>query len=172
MSRILSLTLAALLLTAACGRSGLFGPDGSQSTSPSDESLGFVRLASEPYAFASFSGLTDSARVVVRDARAWEAIWGEIWRHHIRLPELPVIDFEREMVVVAALGTRRSGGYDILVNGATRTADGVEVSILNRSPGIQCGNTGAITRPLDIARLRRVDGVVRFRERAELRGCR
>lgn len=172
MSRIVSLTLAALLLTAACGSSGPLDPEGSQSNSPSDESLGFARLQSEPYAYTSFSGLTDSARVVVRDARAWDAIWGEIWRHHIRLPELPAIDFEREMVVVAALGTRRSGGYDIVVNGATRTADGVEVSILKWSPGADCGNTGSITRSVDIARLRRVDGVVRFRERAELRGCR
>jgi hypothetical protein len=167
-----SLTLAALLLAAACGKTGSLGPEGAQSSGPAGEPLTVTRLASEPYPFTSFSGLTDSARVVVRDARAWEAIWGEIWRHHIRLPELPAIDFQREMVVVAALGSRRSGGYGILVDGATRTAEGAEVSILKQSPGARCGTTGGITAPVDIARLPRVEGTVRFRERSEVRECR
>ncbi|HEX8213152.1 MAG TPA: protease complex subunit PrcB family protein [Longimicrobium sp.] len=172
MSRIASLMLASLLLTAACGKSAPLGPEGSHSTRPADESLAFARLRTEPYPFTFNSGLTDSARVVVRDARAWEAIWRDVWRNHTPVPALPAIDFEREMVVVAALGSRRSGGYGILVEGATRTAEGVEVSILKQSPGSRCGNTAAITTPVDIARLRRVDGAVRFRERNEVRECR
>jgi hypothetical protein len=167
-----SLALAALLFTAACGKAGSLGPEGAQSASPADESLAFTRLRPEPYSFTYHSGLTDSARVVVRDARAWEAVWRDVWRNHTPVPALPAIDFEREMVVVAALGSRRSGGYGILVEGATRTADGVEVSVLKQSPGPRCGNTAAITTPADIARLRRVEGAVRFRERSEVRECR
>ncbi len=58
------------------------------------------------------------------------------------------------------------------MEGATRTADGVELSILKQSPGSRCGTYAAITTPVDIARLSRVDGAVRFRERSEVRECR
>ena len=172
MSRRMSLTLAAFLLIGACGKAAPVGPEGAQSASPADEPLPVTRLRGDPYSFSYSSGLTDSARVVVRDARAWEAIWRDVWRNTTPVPALPVIDFEREMVVVAALGSRRSGGYGILVEGATRTAGGVEVSILKQSPGPRCGATAAITTPVDIARLRRVEGALRFRERVEVRDCR
>lgn len=169
MSRKVSLTLAVLLLATACGKAAPLDPGGAQAAAPADESLAFARLRAEPFSLTYTSGLTDSARVVVRDARAWEATWRDVWRGHAPVPTLPAIDFQREMVVVAALGARRSGGYGILVEGATRTADGVEVSILKQSPGSRCGNTGAITAPVDIARLRRAEGAVHFRERSEVR---
>jgi hypothetical protein len=168
----MSLTLTALLLTVACGKTGSLGPEGAQSASPVGEPLSVTRLRPEPYSFSFSSGITDSTRVVVRDARAWEAAWRAVWSNHTPVPALPAIDFEREMVVVAALGSRRSGGYGILVDGATRTADGAEVSILKQVPGAGCGNTAAITTPVDIARLPRVQGAVRFRERTEVRECR
>jgi hypothetical protein len=171
MSRTVSLALAALLLTTACGNAGPVGTDGAHSAGPTGESLSVTRLRAEPYSFTFSSGYTDSARVVVRDARGWEAVWREVWRNETPVPPLPAIDFEREMVVVAALGSRRSGGYGIVVEGARRTAGGVEVSILKQSPGPRCGVAAAITTPADIARLPRVGGAVRFRERSEVRDC-
>lgn len=172
MSRRLSLTLSALLLAAGCGGAGTLGPGDARSAGPAGDPVPLTRLRPEPYSFSFYSGLTDSARVVVRDAREWEAVWREVWRNQTPVPPLPEIDFAREMVVVAALGSRSSGGYGIIVERAARTREGVEVSVLKQSPGPRCGAPAAITTPVDIARLGRVDGAVRFIERPEVRECR
>src|SRR4051812_11633898 len=78
-----------------------------------------VRLRAEPYAFTFVSGLDKPAQLVVRDAVTWQAMWSEINLHYSPLPPLPVVDFSREMIVVVALGSHATGGYNILLTGAS-----------------------------------------------------
>jgi hypothetical protein len=66
------------------------------------------------------------------------------------------------MVVVAALGQRNSGGYTIRVDSALTTIDGLTVWITTTDPGSHCLTTAALTQPVDIASLPRIDGAVRF----------
>ena len=86
-------------------------------------------------------------------------------------PALPDVDFAREMVVVAALGERRSGGYAIVLDSATGRGGTLVVHLRTRSPDARCAVTGALTQPVDAARLPRHDGPVEFRERAEVVRC-
>jgi hypothetical protein len=109
--------------------------------------------------------------LVVRDPAAWAEMWAAIWKRHSPLPELPQVDFAREMLVVVALGERLTGGYGILVDSAVATPDRLEIWIRAISPGPSCGVTLALTQPVDIARLPRSDGVVRFHDRTEERAC-
>jgi hypothetical protein len=87
------------------------------------------------------------------------------------MPELPQVDFSREVVVVAALGQRPTGGFNILIESAAATRDGVTVSIRATAPGPGCGVTLALTQPVDIARMPR-RGAVQFHERADELACR
>lgn len=76
------------------------------------------------------------------------------------------------MVVVVALGLRMSGGYGILIDGASEIgADEVAVAVRSISPGPRCGVTGALIQPVDIARLPRRDGPVHFVEDSEVHSC-
>jgi protease stability complex PrcB-like protein len=154
-----------LLLLLACAP-GIFGctqplaPDSAATPVP------VVRLL-----FTSYSGLIEPQRLVVRDPAAWAEVWTAIWRSHSPLPELPQVDFAREMLVVVALGARPNGGYGILVDSAIATADDVDVWIRAISPGPSCVVTTAVSQPVDIARLPRSDGVLRFHDRTEERAC-
>jgi hypothetical protein len=129
------------------------------------------RLRAEPYSFADNSGMRESERLVVRDETTWRTVWAAIWRNSTTVPEVPSIDFAREMLVVAALGQRGTGGFGILVESARMTNDGLAVRIRTFAPGARCVTTQALTQPVDVARLPRSDGAVRFRDVAVVVDC-
>ena len=131
-----------------------------------------TRLRPGPDSFTYSSGITVPRRELIRDEAAWRAAWAEIWaRTGPTLPPLPVIDFTRDMIVLAALGQRNSGGYGITVDSTTRATSGIVVWITKLTPG-NCGTLAALTQPVDVVSMPRVTGTVEFREREAVRpGC-
>jgi len=87
------------------------------------------------------------------------------------MPSLPEVDFAQEMIVAAALGTRASGGYNVLLTRAIEDSTGVQVSVLETSPGANCATTLALTQPIDLGRLERRDGPVRFVVTQQVERC-
>lgn len=166
----------AIALTVALGACAGADPasppgDGNPPGDPG-KTITVVRLRSEPYSFAYYSGLSVSDRIVVRDTETWQTVWNKVWQNVVDAPPLPTVDFSSEMILVAALGTRNSGGYGILIDGATEAADdGIDVIVRSISPGTSCARTAALTQPVDIARLPRRGGKIEFTERAEVTSC-
>jgi hypothetical protein len=161
--RVLCIFTALVVVALACGSAPL--------TPPAQNEIAVRRLRPEPQPLTTSSGITESRRLVVRDEPAWRQIWTSIWRDVSEPPPLPQIDFTNEMVIVAALGERPTGGYAILVDGATRTADGLSIRVRAISPGPGCLTTQALTQAVDVARLPRLAGRVTFEERSETRDC-
>jgi hypothetical protein len=158
--RIASLGLVAA--SVACAAAGITAPG---------QNVPIVRLRAEPYAFTFVSGLDEPAQLVVRDAVTWQAIWTQINLRTSPVP-LPAVDFSREMIVVAALGSRSTGGYNILITGASEAEGGGTVFTINSvSPGSRCGTTQAFTQPVDIARVPLRTGVDRFIEVKRVTDC-
>ena len=149
---------------AACG-----SPTGSSSPG---EPLGITRLRVEPFSLTYASGLRERQRLVVRDASAWQQAWSSIWRGTSPESPIPQVDFGREIVVVAAMGERLTGGFTILIDSALEGTSGVSIRIRSISPGSGCATTQALTQPVDIARVPRRDGSVTFDERLETQECR
>ena len=145
----------------------------SDSTSPPGKpgaNIPVVRLRSEPYPFAFYSGLDKPDRIVIRDPVTWQMVWKRVWLGDSEVPPLPAVDFSSEMILVAALGARSTGGYGILIDGANEVGiGGVNVTIRSTSP-LNCLVTEAFTQPVDIARLP-IRGRVEFTERSEVHQC-
>jgi hypothetical protein len=164
------LSALAIILTAA-----LASGCGSSPTAPEDgEPLAVTRLKAEPFSFTAHSGYTQPARLVIRTREQWSAAWTVIVpATPLSLPPpLPEIDFEREMLIVAAMGGQSTGGFNILIESATESPRGVvTVHVRSISPGAGCVTTLAVTKPVDIARLPRRDGPVAFAEKLEVRPC-
>ena len=151
--------LALVLLAAGC----------SSPTSP--ESLTLVRLGSAAAPLTSYSGLRESQRLVIRDQATWQQTWSAIWSNTAPQPALPTIDFTREMVILAALGERPTGGYSIFVDSASETAAGVTIAVRSLASDSGCPVTLALTQPVDIARMTRRDGHVEFAETFAIQRC-
>lgn len=159
-----ALRCVVVVLAAACGAAP---------SAPDDqEPLPVVRLRREPVSFAYASGFDEPRQFVVRDAAAWQQTWAELWRNNVPAPPLPAVDFASEMIVVAALGTRPTGGYSIFVDSASEGPEGVAVRVRAVSPGSGCAVTLAVTQPVDVARVPRRDGAVVFSQRNEVQDCR
>jgi hypothetical protein len=119
---------------------------------------------------ASYSGFDQPARLVVRDAAAWQAFWEQMYVGYLPQPPLPAVDFSNQMVIAAAMGKRSSGGFTISIENVSPGAE-VLVKVVSTSPGPCCGRTLAVTQPVDVVVVPRSDAPVRFEERAETRDC-
>jgi hypothetical protein len=87
------------------------------------------------------------------------------------VPALPEIDFTKEMVLVAAIGSRPSSGYEVVFTGATEAGDVVTVDVESRIPGPTCVLLPVITAPLDLARIPRRNGAIVFRSTPKVVNC-
>jgi protease stability complex PrcB-like protein len=133
--------------------------------------LPITRFTPRSEAFSSFSGIRTPTRSVVRDSSAWRVTWQQINQPFFPPPPLPTVDFNREMVLLAGMGTQPSGGYELLIERATRDTTGIEVQLRRISPGAGCPVSAVLTQPLDLVRVPFSDQPVRFSERAEVTSC-
>jgi hypothetical protein len=142
-----------------------------QPSGPPKEVVPLTRFAARPGAFVEYSGINDSLRIVVRDSASWRQTWERINAPFIPQQPPPAVDFGREMVVVAALGRKPSGGYDLEIERATEDSSGIEVLVRRTIPGDRCPLSAAVTQPVDIARIPASNKPVRFREREQGSPC-
>jgi hypothetical protein len=123
------------------------------------------------FPFHSNSGLTARDRVIVTDQAAWSTIWSAIVKNNSPTPMLPAVDFNRETIVVAAMGQRSSGGYGITIDSGGVAGDTVVLTVTEHSPGPTCGATAALTAPIALARILRPRATVKFVEKTAVTNC-
>jgi hypothetical protein len=117
------------------------------------------------------SGIEKETLSVIKDQAAWKTLWEKIYANQSPAPPLPEVDFTKEMIVVAAAGQKPSGGYAMIVSSAVEATGEVTISIDAVSPGARCVNVSVITSPVDLARVTRRDGPVRFNVARRTRDC-
>jgi len=172
MRRMLALlAICTVPLTVACSAAELLEPDARNAAFGTGTPIQTERLHSHRGPFSYSTGLTESARIVVRDSGTWANLWGQIWERHSPTPALPSVDFSRDMLIVAAMGTRSSGGYAIHIDSVYQRSQDFEVVIRKVSPGANCIVTAALTQPTDIVRVPRLSGQVHYREKSLVQNC-
>ena len=149
---------AALLLVAGCA------------AAPSYD-LSLTRLGTGPRALEISSGFTAPANIVIRDQAEWESLWNTIYANMSPRPPVPVVDFTRSLIVGRAMGSKPTGGFDVLVSGLIRQGREYVVQIREIQPGAGCGVTLAVTSPVDLARIARHDEPIKFAVATETRTC-
>ena len=116
------------------------------------------------------SGFDEPTELVIRDRAALETAWARVF-NQVQGNPAPAVDFSREMVILVALGARRSGGYDIHVDAVAGSGNGAVVRYTATSPGEGCMTTQALTSPVDVVRTPRITGTVRFDRREVVQRC-
>lgn len=117
------------------------------------------------------SGFDTRQRFVVRDSVAWATTWTTLLGSHSPKPPLPSVDFSREMLVVASMGIRSSGGYTVGIDSAFVARDTVFFRVRETSPGPRCGTTAALTSPVGLARVERSELPVGFETASIVSEC-
>ena len=108
-------------------------------------------------------------RLAVRDRDEWIALLKRMFTIDSSLgPNLErepwtEIDFSREMVIVATMGTRPSSGYCIFIDSIYERDGRLDVTV-RAVENPRCGVFPVMTAPLDIVRLPKTDRPVVFHE--------
>lgn len=161
-----SLLAPALLAAAPLGCQGTTMPTPrSTTTAVADQSSSIVRL----YA-AAHSAYEMAEETVVRDRAAWEAAWQQL-HNGLAAEPLPAVDFTRDMVLLVAAGQRSTGGTSVRVDSVTAGAGGALVRYTVTEPGAGCMSTQVMTAPVEVVRVPRVAGAVRFERRVARSEC-
>jgi hypothetical protein len=105
------------------------------------------------------SGLVAAEQRVIRTPQAWAEAWKQIMQYRIPAPELPVVDFERDMVVLVALGERPTAGHAVEIVSVER--EGGFLRVLARETKA-AGDVQAtvLTHPIHAVCVPRSDGPV------------
>jgi hypothetical protein len=115
----------------------------------------------------SHTGIGEARRLVIRDANAWAAFWSELGAG-----DRPDVDFTQNVVIVAATGQRRSGGYEIAVDRIDQRDGQLTIEVVETAPGPNCLTTGAVTQPVDVVVVPLASPRSwNFLERKEIRAC-
>jgi hypothetical protein len=156
--RSLSFTLALpLLLTGltgvtACGSSGAKAADSAAAAVP----VPFATVVQ--ISVPGQSGKQQQA--VVRDADAWRTTWAELRKDSALAEEPPAVDFDREMVVLAAMETQGCVSR-VTIRSISRKDDSAVVDVLEEPPAANC-RCIVSARPIHAVRVQKISGDVSF----------
>jgi hypothetical protein len=119
-----------------------------------------------------YSGLGNEALSVITDSAAWASVWTQLYIGLQPQPPLPAVDFRTERVLLAALGQRRTGGYDIQIDSVVQFRLGIVAYVRTIAPGETCGTTTALTQPVTLVRLLPPElAPIVFEQRAVVHEC-
>ena len=155
--------------TGSPGDAAPAGAPGATLPSPPDGMTGAGQQGTRIHR-ATSSGFTGPEQLVLRDQAAWRAAWARVHQEP-GAPALPSVDFTREMVVVLALGERSSGGHQVRFDAIAVSGNDAVVRYTVTEPDPSCMTTQAITAPVDVVRVPRVSGTVRFEPRTVREDC-
>jgi hypothetical protein len=154
--------LAALCLAAGCtGAAPIPGSDAAPVMSRIDSTQVLLRTG---------QGLGDPMRAVLRDSEAWEQFWSQAHSLLEPAPAPPSVNFADSMLLVAALGTRSTGGFSVAIDSVSR-GSALRVFVTSIAPGPRCVSTMAISWPVQVVRVARFDGSVEFVEKERTEQC-
>lgn len=162
---MIGLIAAVVLAVPSCNQ-----PGPTSSSTPDGANVNSVQQPATHLLTATTSGFTEGEELVLRDNDELTAAWKTV---HAGIPgnPPPSVDLARNMVVLIALGQRRTGGYTVRFDSITHEGNGAVARYTVTSPGPGCMTTQMITSPIDAVSVPRVDGAVRFEKSEVINRC-
>jgi hypothetical protein len=108
------------------------------------------------------SGIDTPQQTVARTAAEFEVLW----KKHAPGQTVPTVDFTKQMVLAVFLGSRPTGGFNVLITGVQQSGNDLVAHWTEARPAPGMVATTVITSPAHIVAVPRTEGTVRF-EKAE-----
>jgi hypothetical protein len=118
-----------------------------------------------------YSGISDRRRLVIRDMAAWTQLWNEATQQRAPRPPVPQVDFTRDVLIVASMGSRPTGGYGIEIPNVYESGGQRYVVVREISPAANCILPQAVSAPVVAVRVSRHAGATTFVEETRTRSC-
>ncbi len=121
-----------------------------------------IRLKIKKEWKGSYSGYPKAARLAIYNAEEWKGIWEKVNALRLPKPELPKINFEKEMVIAVFMGERHSGGYSIEITSILKTEKEIVAAVEEKEPSPESLRTLALTSPYHIVVIKKYPLAVNF----------
>jgi hypothetical protein len=152
----------ALLLGSCAHAASRSEGSGSRARQESGDTL--VRLF-----HSAFDGPSEGVRQVVRDSVEWRKAWVDTRRAPTDSTPPPV-DFKKQMVIIAGMGSVPSTGYELFIDSVTTVEWGTLIYVRSTNTA-GCVVGGLVTQPVDVVRVPRTTLPVQFVEYTEVHHC-
>lgn len=168
--KLRTLGAVAVLVLSGCGRGG-----GATAPAPTSGPWLAVPEAARVY-YDNGGGLQDSLRVVIRDRETLQSYWSQATSRQSDPPPAPVVDFDEEVVLLVAAG-RMTPEDQIRVDSLSvrreRDVSGDVTEYLAAMVRVveACRRFAAEAYPVEIVRIQRYEGPIRFVERRDVVPC-
>lgn len=114
-----------------------------------------------------WQGPWEAHREVIRTAEDLDRFWDRAFQSSGSAPDRPVVDFDSELAIVAAMGGQPNSGYGIRID-AIYVRDGQKhVVVVQRFPGGPCGYLQLVMSPWVAVAVPSLDQEVVFVEESE-----
>ena len=100
-------------------------------------------------------------RVVVKDQKSWEKTWSGIKGSIQPKPEVPKIDFDKNMVIAVFMGRKNTGGYAVEI-AKIEEKEKLVVTVKETSPRPDAMVTMALTAPYHVVVVPKTGKAVEF----------
>ena len=100
---------------------------------------------------------------VITDAARFRQVFHNLHTDQIPPPPAPVIDFERTLVILVAMGQRPTAGYRVEVDHIEQHGDALQVTVRYEEPLPQSYQAAVVTQPFVLAQTSTTPGVRRVR---------
>ncbi|MHA2134171.1 MAG: protease complex subunit PrcB family protein [Candidatus Thorarchaeota archaeon] len=97
--------------------------------------------------------ITENTTLKITDQETWADLWAEIHATSEPVPDLPSIDFEKDILFAVFLGMRHTGGFTVNITRVILTETGYEVHVVEIQPGANCYVPMQVTEPHHIVRI-------------------
>lgn len=105
------------------------------------------------------TGYEEPTQLVIRDTQSFSKAWAVIYTGHTAPPSLPEFDFSREMLVLVALGTRPTTGFQLEL--VSSESDGSTLYLaFHELTSYNCFVFASLTFPAALIRVPRLEGPV------------
>ncbi len=105
----------------------------------------------------------DSEDYVIKETSEWSNLWDIVYSTVTPKPDLPIIEFNDEMIIAVFMGYRSSGGYSIEITKIVEKENSIEIFVTETSPLPGSNVTDGIEHPHHIVKTEKVDKEVIFK---------
>ena len=119
------------------------------------------------------SGFKESGEYVITSENDWQELWNQVYNSGSQLnePDLPEINFDKEMAIAVFFGEKGSTGYNITIDFIKEFDEYVQISVLEESPDKGCIVGSALTQPFHMVKLPRTDKEISFEHIEQTSEC-
>lgn len=108
------------------------------------------------------SGFQEPLEKFVATEKDWIELWNQRQEPKAPKRQHPAVDFDKDVVVVAALGPKPGTGYTVEITRIVKTKDEIQIYVRKTAPDPAALKTGQPTSPFVLIRMVKPDRFVRF----------